>query len=215
MFASLVALALLVRHHAPAAALRRSPPRHHPAWPAPSRTATSSCGSATTTPAGRHQGQARPLPRLPDRLHLGAAMASKPWPAACLPTRHLQPQRPQQRGHQQRRGRPTTCLHGVNPLGKVYLSNMGKFWRHQPVDQFYHTWFADGSAKWDSVKTSTYGPAPGFPSAAQLWQYDWDSRCPWRLAAVARPALSPPYGQLRPEGLTRISTTAGRSTPGP
>lgn len=52
-------------------------------------------------------------------------------------------------------------LHGANPLGKVMLSNMAAWGAENSVNEFYHTWFADGS-DWDSVLTSIYGPAPGF-----------------------------------------------------
>lgn len=87
-------------------------------------------------------------------------------------------------------------LHGVNPLGKVYLSNMGAFGAENSIDQFFHSWFADGSALWDSVSGSTYGPAPGFlVGGPNPSQYDWDDRCPGvsPLCGPARP--SPPYGQ--------------------
>ena len=36
-------------------------------------------------------------------------------------------------------------LHGVNPLGKVYLSNMGALGAENSVDQFFHSWFAHGN----------------------------------------------------------------------
>ena len=86
-------------------------------------------------------------------------------------------------------------LHGVNPLSKAYLSNMGAYGAENSVDQFYHSWFFNGTA-WDSVRDSQYGPAPGFlvggPNGSQ---YDWDERCPGisPLCGTARP--SPPYGQ--------------------
>ena len=52
-------------------------------------------------------------------------------------------------------------IHGVNPLNKVYLSNMGRYGAENSVTQFYHAWFKDGSV-WDAVGSSKYGPAPGF-----------------------------------------------------
>jgi aryl-phospho-beta-D-glucosidase BglC (GH1 family) len=51
-------------------------------------------------------------------------------------------------------------FHGLNPLAKTYLSNMGDYGAENSVDEFYHMWFSDGS-KWDSVKDS-FGPPPGF-----------------------------------------------------
>lgn len=52
-------------------------------------------------------------------------------------------------------------MHGVNPIGKVYLSNMNNKGAENSVDEIYHAWFADGSP-YDNAQTSTYGPAPGF-----------------------------------------------------
>src|SRR5688572_732348 len=86
-------------------------------------------------------------------------------------------------------------LHGVNPLGKVYLSNMGSFGAEDSVDQFYHSWFADGSAQWDSVRTSTFGPAPGFVVGGPNPSYGWDDRCPGVSPACGSAVLSPPTGQ--------------------
>ena len=51
-------------------------------------------------------------------------------------------------------------IHGVNPLGKVYLTNMQAFGAERSVDEFYHRWFADGSP-WDNVNSSI-GPPPGY-----------------------------------------------------
>ncbi|MCB0397243.1 MAG: glycoside hydrolase family 9 protein [Flavobacteriales bacterium] len=53
-------------------------------------------------------------------------------------------------------------MHGVNPMGLVYLSNMADRGAENSVNTIYHSWFADGSAVWDDVRTSTYGPAPGY-----------------------------------------------------
>lgn len=86
-------------------------------------------------------------------------------------------------------------LHGVNPLGKVYLSNMAAYAAENSVDQFFHSWFADGSA-WDSVRDSQYGPAPGFlVGGANNTQYDWDERCPTISVRCGPARPSPPYGQ--------------------
>jgi endoglucanase len=69
-------------------------------------------------------------------------------------------------------------LHGVNPLGLVYLTNMGALGAERSATQIYHTWFADGSAAWDRVGESTYGPAPGFLAGGPNPSYDWDGCCP-------------------------------------
>jgi len=88
-------------------------------------------------------------------------------------------------------------IHGVNPQGKVYLSNMNSLGAYNSVNEFYHTWFADKSAKWDSVLTSTYGPAPGFVVGGPNPSYDWDNNCtstnPNPACGTAAP--TPPKGQ--------------------
>lgn len=91
-------------------------------------------------------------------------------------------------------------LHGVNPLGKVYLSNMGSAGAHNAVDRFYHSWFAP-NGPWDSVSESAYGPAPGFLVGGPNPDYEWDACCPASCgraqnnARCAKAMLSPPAGQ--------------------
>ena len=53
-------------------------------------------------------------------------------------------------------------IHGVNPLNITYLSNMYNYGGDSCVNEFYHSWFCNGSKKWDRVGTSTYGPPPGY-----------------------------------------------------
>jgi endoglucanase len=53
-------------------------------------------------------------------------------------------------------------LHGVNPLGMVYLTNMQRAGAEHSAKTIFHTWFADKSPKWDETTSSTPGPAPGF-----------------------------------------------------
>lgn len=92
-------------------------------------------------------------------------------------------------------------LHGVNPLGKVYLSNMGGYGAHNSVDRFYHSWFAHGSSLWSSVQDSTHGPAPGFLVGGPNPQYRRDSCCPNRCGTAQNnqrcgsASPSPPAGQ--------------------
>jgi hypothetical protein len=52
-------------------------------------------------------------------------------------------------------------FHGVNPLGLVYVSNMRAAGSENSADEFYHSWFADGT-KWDRVTPTTPGPPPGY-----------------------------------------------------
>lgn len=75
-------------------------------------------------------------------------------------------------------------LHGCNPLNKVYLSNMNKHGAYNSVDEFYHTWFANGT-NWSNVQTSTYGPAPGFLVGGPNPSYTTAACCPNSCGSVA------------------------------
>lgn len=92
-------------------------------------------------------------------------------------------------------------LHGLNPLALVYLTNMAEFGAENSIKEIYHTWFADGSRRWDRVGTSTFGPPPGFLSGGPNPSYNWDSCCPQSCGSAGNnarcgsAALSPPRGQ--------------------
>lgn len=88
-------------------------------------------------------------------------------------------------------------IHGVNPQGMVYLSNMYSLGVHSSVNEFYHSWFTNGSALWDRVGTSTYGPAPGFLVGGPNPSYDWDGNCTSGSpnAGCGTAAPNPPKGQ--------------------
>jgi hypothetical protein len=92
-------------------------------------------------------------------------------------------------------------LHGVNPLSLVYVSNMNEHGAENSVNEFFHTWFKDGSAAWDRVGTSTYGPPPGYLVGGPNPSYDWDACCPSGCgspennAACSSQSISPPKGQ--------------------
>lgn len=88
-------------------------------------------------------------------------------------------------------------IHGVNPQGMVYLSNMYSLGVHSSVNEFYHSWFTNGSALWDRVGTSTYGPAPGFLVGGPNPSYDWDNLCKGNPndTRCGGAVLSPPKGQ--------------------
>lgn len=68
-------------------------------------------------------------------------------------------------------------LHGVNPLNFCYLSNMYDYGADHGVNEFYHTWFGDGT-DWDNVLNDPYGPAPGFLTGGPNPSYNWDGCCP-------------------------------------
>lgn len=56
-------------------------------------------------------------------------------------------------------------FHGRNPLGYVYLTNMGSkgadLGASKSVMEAYHGWFHDGSALYDGA-SSQFGQAPGY-----------------------------------------------------
>ena len=90
-------------------------------------------------------------------------------------------------------------IHGVNPLNKVYLSNMGRYGAENSVSQFYHNWFKDGT-KYDEVGVSRIGPAPGFLVGGPNDGYSRNECCNAscggdgdRLCRL--PVKSPPSGQ--------------------
>ncbi len=52
-------------------------------------------------------------------------------------------------------------LHGVNPLGMVYLSNMSAAGATASANEIYHVWFSANS-RWSDARTSSCGPPPGY-----------------------------------------------------
>jgi endoglucanase len=92
-------------------------------------------------------------------------------------------------------------IHGVNPLQFVYLSSMGSYGAENNIKEFYHSWFADGSSKWDREGVSTYGPAPGFLTGGPNAFYTLDGCCPsgcgsaQNNAACNAASVTPPLGQ--------------------
>ena len=92
-------------------------------------------------------------------------------------------------------------LHGVNPMNLCYLSNMYAYGAENSVNEFYHTWFTNGSPLWDRVGTSVYGPAPGFLTGGPNPDYDVDGCCPSGCGSSSNnskcsaESVSPPKGQ--------------------
>jgi len=91
-------------------------------------------------------------------------------------------------------------FHGVNPNTKTYLSNMANYGAENSVAQFYHAWFENGSAAWDEVGVSTYGPAPGFIPGGPNPGYALDGCCPNSCGSAQNNALcttnvTPPLNQ--------------------
>lgn len=79
-------------------------------------------------------------------------------------------------------------LHGANPMGKAYLTNMGAFGAEASVTKLYHGW-------------KTEPLIPGFLVGGPNPTYDWDSCCPDSCGSAGANAaclgtrLSPPHGQ--------------------
>jgi len=68
-------------------------------------------------------------------------------------------------------------IHGFNPLNICYLTNMNPYGADKSATQIFHSWFAQGSSKWDQVGVSTYGPAPGFLAGGANYEYSLDACC--------------------------------------
>ncbi|MFN6945028.1 MAG: glycoside hydrolase family 9 protein [Cytophagaceae bacterium] len=90
-------------------------------------------------------------------------------------------------------------MHGVNPIGMVYLTNMSEYGAESSANEVYHWWFNDGSPLWDRVGVSTYGPAPGIVPGGANRNYNWDGCCPGGCGGAANNALcvvlEPPRNQ--------------------
>ena len=69
-------------------------------------------------------------------------------------------------------------IHGCNPNALCYLTNMNTYGTERSVNTIYHGWFDDGSALWDEVGVSTYGPAPGFLPGGPNPNWSLDDCCP-------------------------------------
>lgn len=51
-------------------------------------------------------------------------------------------------------------LHGTNPLGIVYLSNMYDVGASHSANRIFHNWYVPGS-RWEDARSSACGPVPG------------------------------------------------------
>ncbi len=69
-------------------------------------------------------------------------------------------------------------IHGVNPVGIAYMTNMAALGAENSANTIYHSWFTEGSSLWDDVRTSTYGPPPGFIPGGPNPHWDLDDCCP-------------------------------------
>jgi hypothetical protein len=88
-------------------------------------------------------------------------------------------------------------IHGLNPNGFTYLTNMQSLGSSKSANTIYHGWFTDGSSDWDHVLESTYGPPPGFVPGGPNPSWSLDACCPAGCGA-SNPdciTLTPPDGQ--------------------
>jgi hypothetical protein len=96
-------------------------------------------------------------------------------------------------------------IHGVNPLGIVYLTNMGATGAKHSVGSMWHTWFAPGT-KWEKVRKGMPGPPPGYLVGGPNPSYSVDGCCKapssfgyacgsQSAAAMCKKNYTPPGGQ--------------------
>lgn len=78
-------------------------------------------------------------------------------------------------------------MHGLNPPGFTYLTNLHDLGAPRSVSETYHAWFAHGT-DWDSSLTSLHGPAPGFLTGGPNPNFA-------PAAEYVGPPLEPPQGQ--------------------
>lgn len=67
-------------------------------------------------------------------------------------------------------------VHGVNPLGLVYLTNMAMAGASHSATTMFHSWFAKGT-HWQRVTDHLPGPPPGFLVGGPNPQFSIDSCC--------------------------------------
>jgi hypothetical protein len=77
-------------------------------------------------------------------------------------------------------------IHGVNPLGLVYLTNMSTAGASHSALTMFHAWFAYGT-RWQQATEQLPGPPPGFLVGGPNPQFSVDGCC-------RAPEGSPAYG---------------------
>ncbi|NNF33752.1 MAG: S8 family serine peptidase [Saprospiraceae bacterium] len=87
-------------------------------------------------------------------------------------------------------------IHGVNPTGLSYLTNMVQYGADNSVNTLYHGWYTDGSTMWDDVRSSTYGPPAGFLTGGPNPSWSLDDCCTSTCSGHSDcVTLNPPTGQ--------------------
>ncbi len=93
-------------------------------------------------------------------------------------------------------------IHGVNPLGLVYLTNMRRAGAENSTITLYHSWFAHGTV-WERVTNTTPGPPPGYLVGGPNPEFSLDDCCASNALRCYKPATfftcsrnyAPPLGQ--------------------
>ena len=67
-------------------------------------------------------------------------------------------------------------IHGVNPLGLVYLTNMKLAGASHSASTMFHNWFAHGT-RWESASGAMPGPPPGYLVGGPNPYYSMDKCC--------------------------------------
>jgi hypothetical protein len=105
-------------------------------------------------------------------------------------------------------------LHGVNPMGLVYLTAMGRHGAAWSAQEMWHGWFDDETV-WDNATTSRHGPPPGYLTGGpnptytgtatpplgepiQKFYRDWNAGAPANAWEITEPSLAyqAPYIRL-------------------
>ena len=86
-------------------------------------------------------------------------------------------------------------IHGVNPLGLVYLTNMKQEGATHSANTMYHAWFARGT-QWDRTSKVQPGPPPGFLVGGPNPAFALDSCCRDPRAPGISSCGSPPAAQV-------------------
>jgi endoglucanase len=67
-------------------------------------------------------------------------------------------------------------IHGVNPLGLVYLTNMKSVGASHSASTMFHNWFAHGT-RWERASGAMPGPPPGYLVGGPNPHYSMDKCC--------------------------------------
>jgi hypothetical protein len=90
-------------------------------------------------------------------------------------------------------------FHGVNPFGRVYLTNMYRQGATASINEIFHSWFRagsrwrPGSSRWSDALGSECGPPPGFLPGGPVA----DAAAAGIPASIAPPAGQPPQKSYR------------------